>query len=342
MTSARIPASDVPMRGSGARIGADGRRLGSATIGSVTVSTAPRPLPGLSAATSPPCRSTRCLTIARPRPSPPWARFRLESACRKRSKTWGRNSGAIPSPVSLTRTRTRAPSRATSTVTRPPRGVNFTALARRFHATCWSLSASAHVQIDASSAERARATPLLSAEKRTTSSAARTTATTSVRTTRSVQLARDDAAHVEQVVDNLGLRLGVALDDADRAPGQLGRHVRALPTEHARPAQDGGEGGAQLVAERGEELVLGPQRLLRLPPRVALPIEHPLERRLAGLASGERVVVRRRGLAERPARGEGERARHRQDEGDGPERHELPLVLHPAHEARRAPRPPPG
>ena len=43
-------------------------------IGSATVNVAPCPSPGLDAWTSPPWRSTSCWTMARPSPSPPWAR----------------------------------------------------------------------------------------------------------------------------------------------------------------------------------------------------------------------------------------------------------------------------
>ena len=106
-------------------------------IGSDTLKVAPWPSPGLLARTVPPCSSTSCLTIASPRPSPPCRRVVLESACRKRSKTWGRNSGLIPMPVSMTLTSTCELTRSRSTWTRPPLGVNFTALESRFQTTCW-------------------------------------------------------------------------------------------------------------------------------------------------------------------------------------------------------------
>ena len=75
-------------------------RPSPAARGSATVNVAPWPMPALSARTLPPCSSTRCLTIARPRPSPPCARVVELSAWRKRSNTCGRNSGAMPRPVS--------------------------------------------------------------------------------------------------------------------------------------------------------------------------------------------------------------------------------------------------
>jgi hypothetical protein len=48
--------------------------------GSVTVKRAPRPSPWLSAATPPPCSSTRCRTRASPSPSPPCGQVVLLSA----------------------------------------------------------------------------------------------------------------------------------------------------------------------------------------------------------------------------------------------------------------------
>src|SRR5438105_1880580 len=51
-------------------------------------------------------------------------------------------AGSIPSPVSRTIRRTLPPSLSNRTSTRPPPGVNLTALLRRFHATCWRRTAS--------------------------------------------------------------------------------------------------------------------------------------------------------------------------------------------------------
>ena len=70
-----------------------------------------------------------------------------------------------------------------------------------------------------------------------------------------LELAGHDAAHVEDVVDDLGLRLGVALDGREGAgDGLRGR----LPgAEHARPAEDGGQSGVRsswLSVERNSSL----------------------------------------------------------------------------------------
>ena len=57
------PSSGRPDRG----LAAGGATSAS---GSETVNVAPEPVPGLSAWTVPPWRSTMCLAMARPRPSP--------------------------------------------------------------------------------------------------------------------------------------------------------------------------------------------------------------------------------------------------------------------------------
>ena len=58
---------------------------GGAGRGRRTVKVEPWPDPRLSACTVPPCSSTRCRTMARPKPMPPCFRVVLLSACQKRS-----------------------------------------------------------------------------------------------------------------------------------------------------------------------------------------------------------------------------------------------------------------
>src|SRR5262249_32627221 len=70
------------------------------------------------------------------------------------------------------------------------------------------------------------------------------------------ELSRSDAVHVEEIVDELDLELGVALDRLDRAAkGSLAGLVRAQ--QHAGPPEDRRHGRAQLVAYDAEEIVLG-------------------------------------------------------------------------------------
>ena len=73
------------------------------------------PMPSLTARTDPPCSSASLATIDSPRPRPLWRRVVDESACRKRSKTNGRNAGSMPSPLSLTLTSTLDPTRRSVT-----------------------------------------------------------------------------------------------------------------------------------------------------------------------------------------------------------------------------------
>ncbi len=77
-------------------VGASSRSASMA--GNVMVKVDPALAPGLAAVIWPPCSSTSCRTSARPRPSPPSVRLTDESACRNRSKTNGRKSGAMPLP----------------------------------------------------------------------------------------------------------------------------------------------------------------------------------------------------------------------------------------------------
>ena len=67
-------------------------------------------------------------------------------------------------------------------------------------------------------------------------------------------LAGRDARHVEQILDQLILRDGVPLDDVDRARPLLRRDRVGL--QHPGVAEDDVERRAQLVRQRGEELVL--------------------------------------------------------------------------------------
>ena len=75
------------------------------------------------------------------------------------------------------------------------------------------------------------------------------------------QLTGDDPAHVQQIVDDLILRHGVAHDRVD-SPGDFGR-VQQAALQHARPSEDSGQRRAELMADRREKLVLEPGRLFR-------------------------------------------------------------------------------
>ena len=67
---------------------------------------------------------------------------------------------------------------------------------------------------------------------------------------------RDDPREVEQVLDELGLDLGIPVDRVEALLDVL--VVELAGTEQSRPADDGVERGPQLVREGREELVLHP------------------------------------------------------------------------------------
>ncbi len=82
-----------------------------------------------------------------------------------------------------------------------------------------------------------------------------------------LQLAPADPGHVEQVVDQVGLHLDVSPDRGQilaHVEGQAGPHLEEGDRRH-----HGGQRGSQLVAQGGEELVLGPAGLVGL--RLGLP-----------------------------------------------------------------------
>ena len=93
-------------------------------------------------------------------------------------------------------------------------------------------------------------------------------------------LARDDARDVEQVVDQLDLGVGIALDGL-QGPGQLRLAPDLSGAHHARPAVHRVQRRAQLVREHGEELLLRAVGRLGGGARLALPVEQLLAVRLA-------------------------------------------------------------
>src|SRR5262249_11262186 len=76
------------------------------------------------------------------------------------------------------------------------------------------------------------------------------------------ELSADDAGHVQQVVDELRLEARAALDRLQRP--RLLDGIEAAVAEEAHPAEHSLEGGAQLVRQHAQELVLRPARLLGL------------------------------------------------------------------------------
>ena len=110
----------------------------SAASGRRTVNTLPAFAPPLSAATLPPCISTRRRTSDRPMPSPPCERSTVRPIWLNISNTPASASPAIPTPVSLTTTTACSPSRRTDSRMLPRAGVYLAALLSRL-ATTWAM-----------------------------------------------------------------------------------------------------------------------------------------------------------------------------------------------------------
>ncbi len=77
------------------------------------------------------------------------------------------------------------------------------------------------------------------------------------------QTTGDDAGHVEDVGNQLGLQLRVPVDDFQRVPAAA--RVHAAVQQHPRPADDRIQWRPQFVRQRGQELVLRPVGRFRFP-----------------------------------------------------------------------------
>src|ERR1041385_3642563 len=165
----------------------------------------------------------------------------------------------MPSPSSETSTRASPSSVPTRTRTRPPSGENFTALSRRLQTTC--------IRRVRSPLTWTRGVPSVS-----TSSA--TERAEFDRRAHDAELARKYRGDVEQVVEEARERLGVLLDDTQAALDLVRRGPERQ--DHVHPAEDGRQGSAQLVRERGEKLVLGEIDLFGLAARALLALKQAL------------------------------------------------------------------
>ena len=202
------------------------------------------------------------------------ARPEAEAAVRPRGR-WRRPGGSARRRGAGTRARcpARCPRRAISTCaprrrqaarcTRPPSGVNLMAFESRFQTTCCRRSGSPETgPASGSSSVSSADAPWPPRPGATASRAASIDRGQVHRAHVEPQLAGDDARDVEDVLDELGLRARVALDGLDGA-----RHGRRVELARSRSMwaqpDDRVERRAQLVGERGQELVLEPVRLLQ-------------------------------------------------------------------------------
>src|ERR1700730_3823224 len=150
--------------------------------------------------------------------------------------------------------------RQTATWTRPCLGVNFMAFDTRFHNTCCRRSGSPSTTPEGSITLATRMCLASAAGPLPSSAAPPIPATPNpcrlARPPRQPHLPGGDPRDVEQVVDEPDLGLDVA---GNRLQAALGRFVvGSALAQHLGPAEDGAEGGPQLVRKHGEELVLRP------------------------------------------------------------------------------------
>ena len=112
--------------------GAAGVDESATSIGNETVTVVPRPT-RLAMSSRPACASTTARTMNSPSPEPSTPRLRVPRKCRSARR--GNSSGGMPGPSSATAMTTRSPRQVTCRRTRPPAGVNFTALPSRLATT---------------------------------------------------------------------------------------------------------------------------------------------------------------------------------------------------------------
>ena len=134
--SARSAARSALPRSSPCGLRIRRARARSTAAGTRTANSLPRPGPSLCADTEPPWRSTRFRTIVNPMPSPPCDRSMAWRSWTNRSKMRGSISGAMPMPVSRTRSTTSSSTRSAADRDAARRaGVYLAALVRRFETT---------------------------------------------------------------------------------------------------------------------------------------------------------------------------------------------------------------
>ena len=168
----------------------------------------------------------------------------------------------MPMPVSLTATSMCELTRSRRTCTRPPRGVNFTALDNRFQTTCCSQSGSPDDRTDAPDRRWSGAARLSHRRRAERRHGVVHDQRQFHRLHVEPDLAGDDARHFEHVLDDARERRRVALERLQAALGLLAREDAAA--QQPCVADDGVQGRAQLVREDGEEFVLHPIRVTRL------------------------------------------------------------------------------
>ena len=176
----------------------------------------------------------------------------------------------MPAPVSLTSMTTVPFDRSALSVTRPCSGVNLMALLSRFQTTC-CMRAGSHMIACAPSMSHSSLIRLASAAGRTESTAAS-------RIERTLT-ARNSSRSFPVMIREMSSRSSMSwacsrvLRSMISIARRAGRLVQVTARQQARPAEDRVERRAQLVRQRGQELVLRAVGGLGLQPRLLLALE---------------------------------------------------------------------
>ncbi len=166
----------------------------------------------------------------------------------------------MPCPVSCTRISACESTCFRCTSIRPPFGVNLTAFDNRFHTTCWRRSASPVMRIcDSGSSATLHLHAFGDSAGPCRLDGGGNDGGQIDRLGLHRQLARHDSRNIEEILDQLRLRPGVALDGLERPlPNRRGHRADA---QHVGPSEHGVERRPQLVREARQKLVLDAMRL---------------------------------------------------------------------------------
>ena len=270
-TAARRASS--PRRGTGFATGGGSDADRSGETGNRTTNVAPFPTPSLRASMLPPCSSTRCLTIARPSPSPPCARVTVASCCLKGWKTCGQEGWRDPSTcvrhddfdvrvfplhsdvnaAALRREFDRVRQQIPDDLLKTPRvAVQRPRIGIKEHLKPHVL----RVRGRPNDVDR-RLDDFCRLERRQGKS----------------QLPGNDTVEVEQVFDELNLNLDVALDGLERALSLL--LAEMTRAKHSNPSEDGAQRRSQLVRRDAQQLIFRAARFLGTAPLMLRHLEEP-------------------------------------------------------------------
>ena len=207
----------------------------------------------------PPWASTMVLVIASPRPTPGIASVSTVLPRKNLLKILPISASEMPRPVSRTRTTATSPSRPTVPSTRPPAGVYLIALLNRLSKTCESRSLSPLMSSSVTDVGcRARASSPAAAAALRASTADRSSSSVTETRSMSRTVATDCSAVESRSSTRRCSRRALRCTTVEEAARVLGQ-VLGVVEDHVDVADDRRQRRPQLVAHRGDELVLDPR-----------------------------------------------------------------------------------